>query len=129
MDVFGHHALAGCATQLSRLQGHNKLVPVLKGWVFAPSPNFASYESIGLVPGYTDRPADFHLNATGVDSRQLDVTQPAVDVIVRDVVGSASLPKARRTAIVGRGVASSAKAEKESECVAKCRRSAAAQPD
>jgi hypothetical protein len=50
LDVYGHHALATCTHELSRLHRHNTLTQVIRRWVLMIARLYPNYETPALVP-------------------------------------------------------------------------------
>jgi hypothetical protein len=95
LDIYGHHALATCTHQLSRLHRRNTLTQVIRRWVFMIARLYPNYESRALVPHSTDRPADLLVLVRGLDSDQQGMARHTIDVTVCDPMGSSTLTDAR----------------------------------
>jgi hypothetical protein len=96
LDEYGHHALATCPHQLSRLHRHNTLTQVIRRWVFMIARLYPNYETRALVPHSTDRPADLLVLVRGLDGDQPDMAWHAIDVTVCDPIGSSNMTDARK---------------------------------
>jgi hypothetical protein len=97
LDASGHHALAPCTHQLSRLHRHNTLTQVIRRWVFMIVRLYPNYETRALVPHCTDRPTGLLVLIRGLDSDQRDMARHAIDVTVSDPIGSSDLTDVRNT--------------------------------
>jgi hypothetical protein len=85
-------------------------------------------ETRTLVPGCTDRPADLLAIVDGLDADHPDIPRHAIDITVRDTVGSHNLFVVRKgLASPGPGAAGS-EGRKRKEFIKKMKRGAAVAP-
>jgi hypothetical protein len=114
MDTQGHHALAACATSVCRLHRHNGVVQTVYRAVFGAALIHPGRETRALIPGYTDRSAEFLAIVDGLDADHPDVLRHAIDVTVRDTVGAYNLSLVRkRLTSPGAGAAGSEEGQRK----------------
>jgi hypothetical protein len=90
VDVYGHHTIATCTHQLSRLHRYNTLTQLIRRWVFMIVRLYPKYETRAVVSQGTDRAADLLVTLRGLDCDQLDMGRHAIDVTVCNSVGSSN---------------------------------------
>ena len=121
MDVFGHHAIAGCASGQSRFHRHDAIVSAFARYVLQPARLTARREIPGLVPGTDNRPADLFViipqspATQGFHPKYPEIDEHALDISIRNISGSSQKVKLRAAVRARHGCAEIAEREKEAE--------------